>query len=189
MPLACVCVQLSPESLHHCDVWRILNHSTHQLLHRLELVDETERYNLVYGEHDVPKSCGQHLLIAVHHHHLGSDVLSSLGLSMAAYLSFYPLVLLCPFTLLSYKVCACTLQHTRYKHTKKCTCCLACTVSVCFWAEISKALLFSCLQQSKSLAGVVKFLSCVLLWSTLLLFTSRQLTGSWDFLQAVYGVM
>ena len=44
------------------------------------------------------------------------------------------------------------------------------------------------LQQSKVI-GVVKFVSCVLVWSAILLFASQQLTGSWDFLEAVYGVM
>ena len=44
------------------------------------------------------------------------------------------------------------------------------------------------LQQSKVI-GVVKFVSCVSVWSGLLLFVSQQLTGSWDFLEAVYGVM
>ena len=44
------------------------------------------------------------------------------------------------------------------------------------------------LQQSKVI-GVMKFVSCVLAWSALLLFVSQLLTGSWDFLEAVYCVM
>ena len=34
----------------------------------------------------------------------GSEVLSSLGVALAAYLSLYPVVLLLPFTIMSYKV-------------------------------------------------------------------------------------
>lgn len=108
----------------------------------------------------------------------GSNVLSSLGLCMAAYFSFYPIVLIFPFTLISYKVMLCYvtvlsaqtplyLLHNRYK------------LCVTF---------FSNFQQSNK-AGVVKFILCVLFWSSLLLFISRQLTGSWDFIEAVYGVM
>ena len=46
-------------------------------------------------------------------------MLSSLGFSMAAYFSFYPLVLLFPFTLISYKVHvhACTCTCIQYAYT------------------------------------------------------------------------
>ena len=50
------------------------------------------------------------------------------------------------------------------------------------------SLLISFSQQSK-LSGVVKFLLFMIMWCALLLVISNQLVNSWDFLEAVYGVM
>ena len=45
------------------------------------------------------------------------------------------------------------------------------------------------LPQRRGVSGVVQQLSLVSLWFGLLLLSSYHLTGSWDFIHAVHGVM
>ena len=45
-----------------------------------------------------------HVHVCVYWLFSGSDVLSALGLAFAIYLSLYPVALICPFILVSYKV-------------------------------------------------------------------------------------
>ena len=103
--------------------------------------------------------------------------MSTLGVVIAAYLALYPVVLIFPFLLLSFKV----------------------MIVQCIWivrfgekrVEYPILLLFFLflpLQRSKT-TGIMETVLLLTLWSACLVFVSFKIAGSWEFLSAVYGVM
>ena len=89
--------QLLAESVLHLDLCRVLLCLPHHPYCGLGHLDEAQRYIILCKV--------LHNVCSLETFSSGSEILSSLGAVLAAYLSLYPLVLIFPFLLMSYKVC------------------------------------------------------------------------------------
>ena len=106
---------------------------------------------------------GYMYITIMHIHYLGNSILSALCLSVATYHSLYPVMLLVPLSLLLYQVGG---------------------------AGVSLQLMPLCVYlQDHGLTRLVGHISWFAVWSCLLMTSSYIITGSCDFLSAVYGFM